>query len=197
MTPEHRILAPTTKRSTLGGSPFPPIAEYGFLSDCEVCALVAPDGCVEWMCIPRMDSPSIFAAILDREAGWFRLAPMDATVPAGRRYLPGTMVLETTWTTPTGWAVARDVLLIGPWRHSSTRSATHRRVPTDHDSEKVLLRTVRCLNGTIDFLLECEPMFDYGRRPGVWHYTSDAYNEAEVAPDGEHAELRLNTDLNL
>ena len=53
------------------GNPFPPIADYGFLSDCEVTALVAPSGNVEWLCLPRMDSPSVFGAILDRDAGGF------------------------------------------------------------------------------------------------------------------------------
>ena len=57
----------------LGGSPFPPIADYAFLSDCEVCALVAPSGNVEWMCLPRFDGPSVFGAMLDRDAGGFRL----------------------------------------------------------------------------------------------------------------------------
>ncbi len=194
---DQRIEASRLSRSTLGGSPFPPIADYGFISDCEVCALVAPNGNVEWMCLPRMDGPSVFAAMLDREAGLFRLGPADVAVPAGRRYLPGTMVLETTWDTPTGWAVVRDVLLIGPWRHLSSRSGTHRRVPTDHDAEKVLLRTVRCLNGTIDFLLECEPAFDYGRRRGVWRHTGDGYGQAEVAADGDQPGIRLTTDLNL
>ncbi len=183
--------------STLRGSPFPPIAEYGFLSDCEVCALVAPSGSVEWLCLPRMDAPSVFGAVLGREAGWFRLGPADATVPAGRRYLPGTMVLETTWSTPTGWAVVRDVLLIGPWRHERRRSSTHRRVPTDHDAEKVLLRTVRCLNGKIDFVLECEPAFDYGRRRGSWRHTGDGYGEAEVSADDNELPIRLTTDLNV
>jgi GH15 family glucan-1,4-alpha-glucosidase len=115
-------------RSTVGGSRFPPIAEYGFISDCEVCALVAPSGNVESMYLPRMDGPSIFAAILDRHAGWFRLGPADATFPADRRYLHGTMVLETTWDTPTGWAVVRDVLLVAPWRDArrgSSRLAEH------------------------------------------------------------------------
>ena len=78
-----------SSRSTLRGSPFPPIAEYGFLSDCEVSALIAASGTVEWMCLPRMDSPSVFAAILDRGAGWFRLGPADVTVPAGRAIYPG------------------------------------------------------------------------------------------------------------
>ena len=66
-----------------GSSPFPPIADYGFLSDCHTVALVAPNGSVEWMCVPRMDSPSVFGAILDRDAGSFRIGPADVSVPAG------------------------------------------------------------------------------------------------------------------
>src|SRR6185437_16671720 len=125
-------------RSTLGGSPFPPIADYGFLSDCEVSALVAPSGNVEWMCLPRMDGPSVFGAMLDRDAGSFRLGPADVMVPSGRRYLPGTMVLETTWGLPTGWVVVRDALLVGPWSGEDARSggdgrsAGYQRVPADH-----------------------------------------------------------------
>src|ERR1700712_1385145 len=86
----------------VGHSPFPPIADYGFLSDCETTALVSPGGNVEWMCLPRMDSPSVFGAILDRGAGGFRLGPADMSVPVARRYLPGTLILETSWGTPTG-----------------------------------------------------------------------------------------------
>ncbi len=74
----------------IGASAFPPIADYAFLSDCETCALVAPSGNVEWMCLPRFDSPSVFGSVLDRDAGTFRLAPADIEVPAARRYLPGT-----------------------------------------------------------------------------------------------------------
>ena len=122
------------------GSPFPPIADYAFLSDCETTALVAPSGNVEWMCLPRMDGPSCFGSILDRDAGGFRLGPADTTVPAARRYLPGTMVLETTWGTRQGWLIVRDVLCIGPWHHDSDRSNTHRRAPTDDDADHVLLR---------------------------------------------------------
>src|ERR1700704_632539 len=89
-------------------SPFPPIADYGFLSDCESTALVAPSGNVEWMCVPRMNSPSVFAAILDRDAGKFRLGPADVTVPTARRYLPGTLIIETSWDTKGGWVIVRD-----------------------------------------------------------------------------------------
>jgi hypothetical protein len=83
-----------------------PIGDYGFLSDGETTALVAPGGSIDWMCLPRMDSASVFGAILGRHAGSFRIAPTDVSVPAARRYLPGTMVLETSWGTalpPAAW----------------------------------------------------------------------------------------------
>src|SRR5918995_4628338 len=120
-------------------SPFPPIAQYGFLSDRHVQALVAPSGNVEWLCLPRPDSPSVFAAMLDRSAGHFRVGPRDVTVPAGRRDLPGTLVLETTWQTPSGWIIVRDALLIGPWYHERERSQLQRRPPTDYEAEGILL----------------------------------------------------------
>ena len=85
-----------------GGSPFPPIADYAFLSDCHTGALVAPDGSIEWMCLPRFDSPSVFGSLLDRRAGSFRVGPYGIVVPLSVRYVPGTMVLETTWMTPVG-----------------------------------------------------------------------------------------------
>ncbi|MBW3651505.1 MAG: glycoside hydrolase family 15 protein [Actinobacteria bacterium] len=179
----------------MGQSPFPPIASYGFLSDCEVTALVAPSGNVEWLCLPRMDSPSVFGAILDRGAGGFRLGPADAAVPAARRYLPGTMVLETSWGTTTGWIIVRDVLLIGPWHHQDDRSHTHRRAPTDYDADHVLLRIVRCVNGEVQVTLDCEPIFDYGRSPARWSYTDRGYYQGLAQADGVDIQLRLTSDM--
>jgi GH15 family glucan-1,4-alpha-glucosidase len=180
-----------------GRSPFPPIADYGFLSDCEATALVAPSGNVEWMCLPRMDSPSVFGAILDRDAGRFRLGPADVSVPTARRYLPGTMIIETSWGTKGGWVIVRDVLLVGPWHHEDERSHTHRRAPTDYDASHVLLRTVRCVNGEVQITLDCEPAFDYGRKRGTWEYTDHGYREVVCRADGVGLELRLTSDLNL
>ena len=91
---------------------FPPIADYGFLSNCEQSCLVAPDGSVEWLCLPRPDSPSVFGALLDRAAGLFRFGPGNTHVPQHRRYVPGTMVLETTWQTQTGWMTVHDLLVV-------------------------------------------------------------------------------------
>src|SRR5580692_1286848 len=101
---------PTVPPSPVGDSPFPPIADSGFLSDCHTGALVASDGSIEWMCLPHFDSPSVFAAMLDRGAGSWRVGPYGVYVPVGRRYLPGTNVLETTWMTPQGWLRVVDAL---------------------------------------------------------------------------------------
>jgi alpha,alpha-trehalase len=180
-----------------GTSAFPPIAEYAFLSDCETVALVAPSGAIEWMCLPRVDSPSIFGAILDRDAGLFRLGPDGMTVPAARRYLPGTMVLETSWGSGSGWIIVRDVLLIGAWHHEHDRSHTHRRAPTDYDADHVLLRTVRCVNGEVQLLLDCEPKFDYGRDPANWEYSGDGYGQGVARSKDGSVELKLTTDLRL
>jgi len=191
------VTTPESGDAVTGHSTFPPIASYGFLSDCEATALVAPSGNVEWLCLPRMDSPSVFGAILDRDAGGFRVGPADVTVPAARRYLPGTMVLETSWGTPTGWIIVRDVLLIGPWHHLDDRSKTHRRAPTDYDADHVLLRSIRCVTGEVQVTLDCEPFFDYGRKPAQWSYTDRAYNQGVATADGVGLELKLTTDLRL
>src|SRR3954463_12106513 len=136
-----------------GVGSFPPIADYAFLSDCEVGALVAPSGNVEWLCLPRFDSPSVLSPMLDRDAGRFRFGPADVQVPTARRYLPGSMVLETTWKTRTGWLVVRDALCIGPWHHDDERAYRRRRAPDDWEAEHVLVRTARCPQGTVELQL--------------------------------------------
>jgi GH15 family glucan-1,4-alpha-glucosidase len=190
--PEAAALA----RAGVAGA-FPPIADYAFLSDCEALALVAPSGDVEWMCLPRPDSPSIFGALLDRDAGSFRVGPTDVGVPAGRRYLPGTMLLETTWMTRAGWLIVRDALVVGDWHHERERSRSHRRAPTDHDAHHVLVRTVKCVHGSVELELECEPMFDYGRIPVRWAFDGDGYGSAVASAPGSDVQLRLTTDLRL
>ncbi|WP_419722061.1 glycoside hydrolase family 15 protein [Rhodococcus globerulus] len=182
-------------------STFPPIDDYAFLSDCETSCLIARNGSVEWMCVPRPDSPSVFGAILDRSAGHFRIGPYGQNVPAARRYLPGGLILETTWQTETGWLVVRDALVLGPWHNVDKRSSTHRRTPTDWDAEHILLRTVKCVSGTVELEMSCEPAFDYHRGAAIWEYTGKVYEEATAtchsSRPGDHPSLRLTTDLRL
>ena len=147
------------------------------------------------MCLPRPDNPSVFAAILDRAAGSFRFGPASVMVPAGRRYLPGTLVLETTWRTRTGWLVVREALCIGPWYHDQRRSGTHRRPPTDYEAEHILLRTARCIVGSVELSLDCEPVFDYGKTGAKWEYSGSDYGEAIATGGEKDVPLRLVTDL--
>ena len=179
------------------GSPFPGIADYGFLSDCQCNALVAPGGAVEWLCVPRPDSPSVLGAILDRGAGTFRLGPSDVMLPESRRYLPGTLVLETTWKTPTGWLSVRDALLVGPWHQARPAAEVWRRTPSDFAAEHCLVRTARCLSGAVSVELFCAPVFDYGRIPGRWEYVDADYGHARSAGGEQGARLELRTDLRL
>ena len=181
-------------------SAFPPIADYAFLSDCENTCLISSAGSVEWLCAPRPDSPSIFGAILDRGAGHFRIGPYGVSVPAARRYLPGSLILETTWQTHTGWLIVRDTLVMGAWRDVDARSRTHRRTPMDWDAAHTLLRTVRCVSGTVELVMDCEPSFDYHRNPARWEYAANGYGEAIARasqdPDA-HPTLRLTTNLRI
>ena len=178
-------------QSAAAPSPFPPIADYAFLSDCHTGALVAPDGAIDWLCIPSFDSPSVFGSLLDRQAGFFRFAPFGISHPTARAYVPGTNVFETTWKTPTGWVVVRDALTLGPRDHEDTVTP-HTRPPSDDDGDHMFVRTVECLDGRVEIDLVCEPAFDYGRTPATW-----------TMVDGEHAAdatgagvtFRLVTDL--
>ncbi|MDY6870867.1 MAG: glycoside hydrolase family 15 protein [Actinomycetota bacterium] len=195
------VTAPVPYAPTGGlRNPFPPIADYGFLSDCENTCLISSAGSVEWMCVPRPDSPSVFGAILDRGAGHFRLGPYGVTVPAARRYLPGSLILETTWQTHTGWLIVRDTLVMGPWHDLEARSRTHRRTPMDWDAEHILLRTVRCVSGTVELVMNCEPSFDYHRVSAEWEYSGPAYGEAIARANrnaDSHPTLRLTTNLRI
>lgn len=157
-------------------STFPPIASYAFLSDCEVSTLVAPDGAVEWLCLPRPDSPSVFGALLDRTAGFFRFGPSNAEVPDQRRYLPGTNVLETTWHTPSGWMTVHDLLVMGPPK-TDERRASWRRVPGDATAQGTLLRIATCFSGHVDVQTNCLPMFDYGKTTAMWAYSDVGYDK--------------------
>ncbi|MET0771299.1 MAG: glycoside hydrolase family 15 protein [Solirubrobacteraceae bacterium] len=181
-------------QSAAAPSPFPPIADYAFLSDCHTGALVAPDGAIDWLCTPRFDAPSVFGTLLDRGAGSFRLGPYGINVPTARRYEPGTNVLETTWKTPTGWIVVRDALTIGP-RRGVDAVTPHTRPPADEDADHLLVRTATCIDGHVEVELICEPAFDYGRTPADWLLVDDDVHTADAAGAGQT--IRLATDMAL
>jgi GH15 family glucan-1,4-alpha-glucosidase len=142
-------LAPA-RSGEAGGSV--PIAEYGLLSDCNSAALVSSDGSIDWLCVPRFDSPSVFARILDAEAGhWFIRPTGDFTTE--RRYVDGTLVIETTFTTDTGTVLLRDALAFaeGQRRHDLGLDAPHE-----------LVRYVEGVSGEVELDFELAPRPEYG-----------------------------------
>ena len=167
VNPEDLKPWPVSARTAALASPFPPIADYGFLSDCHTGALVASDGSIEWMCLPHFDSPAVFASMLDRGAGSWRVGPYGLYVPAGRRYVPGTNIIETTWMTPQGWVRVLDGLTIGEW-HDNKHGSSHTRPPTDYDADHLLVRVIECLQGMVQVEIVCEPMLDYGAKTATW-----------------------------
>jgi alpha,alpha-trehalase len=174
---------------------FPPIGSYGFLSDCHTAALVSFGGSVEWLCFPRFDSPSAFAALLDRGAGHMRLRPKGVMVPISRRYEPGTLVLETTWVTETGWVVIRDALTIADWAAAGGDEETRQGRPdTAHESDRSLLRTMTCIDGEVEMEMECAPRFGYGLEAARW--SGGELGEAVAAAAGG-TELLLTSDMDL
>jgi len=184
----------SARQSAAMPSPFPPIDDYAFLSDCHTGALVAPDGSVDWLCVPSFDSPSIFGTLLDREAGNFRLAPFGINVPASRVYEAGTNTLVTTWRTADGWVEVRDALTMGT-RQGEDTVTPHTRPPADDDADHTLVRTVVCLEGRVEIELICEPVFDYGRTAAEWTLAGDDRHAADAT--GAGVTVRLTTDMPL
>jgi GH15 family glucan-1,4-alpha-glucosidase len=167
-------------------SRFPRIASYGFISDCHTGALIAPEGSIEWLCLPRFDSPGVFGSLLDRSAGFWRIGPPGLGAPVSRRYEPGTNVLETSWMTGSGWLIVRDLLTLGDWRPENDFEP-HRRPPPDDEAEHVLIRLIECVQGEVDVEMICQPAFDYGSTRADWQRRGDSGTDAEVT----HGDLKL------
>ncbi len=129
-----------------------PIADYALLSDRHSAALVSRDGSLDWLCFPRFDSPSIFGRLLGDEAGYWSIRATNAS-QVTRRYLDRTMVLETTFRTPTGTVALRDTLAMGEGNrgHQLGKDAPH-----------LLLRSATCVEGEVELSLEYVLRPEYG-----------------------------------
>ena len=136
-------------------APYQPIEDYGVIGDLHTVALVGKNGSIDWCCIPRFDSPSVFGAILDtQKGGFFRITPQfEQTTSVGRRqlYLPETNILITRFLTVDGVAEITDFMPI-----KSVGSAAH---------QHHIIRAVNVVRGSLPFEMVCRPAFNYARDP--------------------------------
>ena len=159
-----------------------PIADYALLSDCRSAALVSRDGSVDWLCFPRFDGPAVFCRLLDPDGGRFSIRPAGE-FRASRRYVPQTMVLETTFTTADGMATLTDGLAVGRNERGHDLGAR---------SPSMLLRRLVCTQGELEAEVSYEPRLDYGRiRP-----TLVPVPDGLTAHGGSHR-LLLSTSVSL
>ncbi len=150
---------------------------------------MAPDGSVEWFCLPRFDSPSTFGALLDRTAGRFRFAPRGVAAPLSRRYEPGTLVIETTWSTDSGWVIVRDALSIAQWISQGADGISR----AAYQADRSLVRVATCVDGEATIDMSCEPNFNYGTEAAVWK----GGGLGEAMAEAGDMRISLDTDLDL
>jgi GH15 family glucan-1,4-alpha-glucosidase len=127
--------------------------DHAFLSDCSSAALITRDGSVDWLCLPRFDSPAVLARLLDDGGGHLLVRPADPQARAQRRYLPQSLVLETVWTCASGRVVVRDALALG---------GDERGHDLGLGAPGVLLRQAMCVDGEVDMTVEWVPRPEFG-----------------------------------
>ncbi|QIY99223.1 glycoside hydrolase family 15 protein [Streptomyces sp. S1D4-11] len=130
-----------------------PIGDHALLSDCRSAALVTSDGSVDWLCVPRFDSPAIFARLLDEDAGHWSIRPVTGPVDISRRYVEDTLVLETVFRTTGGTAVLRDALALGRRERGHALGTA---------SPGMLLRQITCTEGRVDIEIAYAPRPEFG-----------------------------------
>jgi GH15 family glucan-1,4-alpha-glucosidase len=130
--------------------PATPIADHGLIGDLRTVALIDTAATVDWFCVPRFDSPSVFGSLLDAERGGsFRLVPECEVKTTKQLYLPDTNVLITRFLTEDGVAEVQDFMPVS----------------ASGDGQQVLVRRVAVVRGAVTFRVEVAPRFDYGRSP--------------------------------
>src|SRR3954464_15091681 len=131
---------------------FTPTGEYGLLADCNSAALVARDGSIDWLCLPRYDSDAIFARLLDPDGGHWSIRPAAGSTGGGR-YVAGSLVIETTFTTATGVVRLRDAMAFAPGQRGHDLG---------HDAPHEVLRAVEGVPGSGERVMELVPRPEYG-----------------------------------
>lgn len=138
-----------------------PIADYALIGDLRGAALVATDGAIDWLCLPRFDSTPHFFALLDpQQGGACTIAPDAPVTGRSRRYVPATNILETVITTANGSLVVTDCMPVRARRHAGDTGP-------DCEAPGRLVRRIACQRGTLAFTVRVAPRFDWARQPAT------------------------------
>jgi GH15 family glucan-1,4-alpha-glucosidase len=164
---------------------YPPLSGYGLIGDCHAAALVSRSGGIDWCCLPRFDSASVFGRLLDWEKGGTCILAPEGTTKTTRHYRRRTLVLETEFQAEGGELRLTDCFAMRPGGRENPR--------------RELMRVVECVAGEVPIVVRVAPRFDYGRTfPWIRRVTDDLYtavggsnglivwNDLGLAPDGEH-----------
>jgi len=145
---------------------YQPIDSYGVIGDCHSVVLVAPDGSVDWGCLPDFDSPAIFCRLLDAQrGGFFQIAPSDGMIPGSQRYLRGSNVLQTKFSSTTGEIVLTDFMpveTLSAWQFRELNNNTWTR---EDGSCHCLVRIVECTYGEMPVTMTLKVSPDYAASP--------------------------------
>jgi alpha,alpha-trehalase len=149
---ETSAITPGTAIDAAARPAFLPVADYGLLADCNSAALVDRSGSIDWLCVPRYDSSAVFARILDPAAGHWSIRPARS-FSTERRYLPGTLVIETVFTTDTGSVRLLDAMAFAPGQRAHDLG---------YDAPHEVLRSVEGISGTVELELELAARPEFG-----------------------------------
>ena len=143
-----------------------PINSYGVIGDCHSVVLVSPDGSVDWGCLPDFDSPALFCRLLDSErGGYFQIAPTDKTIPGFQRYLRGSNVLQTKFSSTMGEVAITDFMpveTLSAWPYRGMNNNTWTR---EDGSCHCLVRSVECTHGELPVTMTLKITPNYAASP--------------------------------
>ncbi len=154
---------------------YQPINSYGVIGDCHSVVLIAPDGSVDWGCLPDFDSPAIFCRLLDAErGGYFQISPADPSIPGSQRYLRGSNVLQTRFASIAGEIVLTDFMpveTLNAWPYKGMNNNTWTR---ENGSCHCLVRIVECTHGELPISMRLRATPCYATAPSEVFFATES-----------------------
>ncbi len=168
-----------------------PINSYGMIGDCHSAVLIAPDGAIDWGCLPDFDSPAIFCRLLDaKRGGYFQIGPADITTAGSQHYLRSSNVLQTTFASGTGKIVLTDFMPVETLNAWSYREMNNNTWIHDDGSCHCLVRSVECIDGELPITMTLKVTPNYAASPSEVFIATDDRG-AVISGDDQYVGLAI------